>query len=98
MITAHDNSQDYHQNGTIEGPITQCGVRSHKLTGRSLGIEDAINAVFIVRIVLASVQNSFPVIKGDSIGDARDNTEKHDKWIKYRQPLFRCVLLHCEIR
>lgn len=94
VVAAQDTSQDYDQDRAIEAPVAQRTVAPYELTRSRFRIEYAVYAVLVVRIVLAPIQHTFPMIIRNGIGDARDNREDNDQWIKYGQILFCPVLLH----
>lgn len=94
MITAQNDGKNDHQNGAVEAPVAEGAVAAHKLAGRCLGIEQAVHTILVVRILLASVQHTLPVVVGDGVGDTSDYREDEHQRIEYGQPSFGCVLLH----
>lgn len=94
MVAAQDRAQNRHQDRTVEAPVAERRIGSDKLAGRCPCIEDAVHTVLIVRVVLAPIQDTLPVIEGNRIGDTGDNRQHHNARIQLGQILFCAILLH----
>lgn len=69
MVAAEDNSQDHHQDRSVKAPVAERRIGAHKLARRCFCIEYAVHAILVVRIVFATIQDTFPVIKCNRVGD-----------------------------
>lgn len=76
VVAAEDRGQDDHQDRAVEGPVAERRIRTHKLAGSGFRVKDAIYAILVVRVVLAAIEHALPVIVGDRIGHARDDTAR----------------------
>lgn len=70
VVAAQDHRTNDHQNRAVETPVAQCRIGTHELTRSGFRVEDTVHAVLIVRVVLAPVQHSLPVVVGYREGDA----------------------------